>query len=568
MLDKKLSEMRSFFFPMFPFSLPGLEIQHIEWKEMCVTITAHTTSPTAICPVCQHVSHRLHSYYTRRPADLPISGQAVSLSLQVRRFRCQNPECQKQTFVEALPEAIARYARQTKRFRTTLKLFAVALSGQAGSRLLKQLGMAVSGETLLRLAKETGVSVAQAPQILGVDDFAFKRGRTYGTILVDLGTNHPIDLLPDRTAETFSQWLRDHPGVLVISRDRSTEYARGASDGAPEARQIADRFHVLQNLRDAVERALKRLHAELIEQHKASGLPQANRYKRRRSQTEIAASKVARLRRQDRYEEVVSLYKQGMSILGIADQLRMSRSTVRNFVYAGAFPERANVLRTKSLLHPYLPYLEKRLAQGCRNANQLWEELVAQGFTGSYKLVNRWLAPRREKPGRKHSLIEKNLLGLTQEEVTGTYSQQPERVTTSEALQPVALEAPRHLVWLLLRDPSSLKSQEQRTLSLIREHPLVEILYDLARSFMKLMKERDFEAFDFWLQRGERCGIPDLESFTQGLQKDYEAVKTSLLLPYSNGPVEGQVNRLKFVKRSMFGRGSFELLRSRFLEAA
>ncbi|HYU76685.1 MAG TPA: transposase, partial [Ktedonobacteraceae bacterium] len=372
----------------------------------------------------------------------------------------------------------------------------------------------------------------------------------------------------DRTAETFSQWLRDHPGVLVISRDRSTEYARGASDGAPEARQIADRFHVLQNLRDAVERALKRLHAELVEQHKASGLPQANRYKRRRSQTEIAASKVARLRRQARYEEVVSLYKQGMSILGIADQLHMSRSTVRNFVYAGAFPERANVLRTKSLLHPYLPYLEKRLAQGCRNAKQLWEELVAQGFTGGYKLVNWWLAPRREKPGPKHSLSEKDLLGLTQEEETGTSSQQPERVATSEALQPVALEAPRHLVWLLLRDPSSLENQEQRTLSLIREHPLVETLYDLARSFMKLMKERDFEAFDFWLKRAERCGIPDLESVTLGLQKDYEAVKTSLLLPYSNGPVEGQVNRLKFVKRSMFGRGSFELLRSRFLEAA
>jgi len=144
--------------------------------ETYVTITAHTTSPTAICPVCQQVSHRLHSYYTRRPADLPVSGQAVSLSLQVRRFRCQNPECRKQTFVESLPEAVARYARQTKRFRTTLKLFAVALSGQAGSRLLKQLGMAVSGETLLRLAKEAGAPVVKAPPILGVDDFADPSG--------------------------------------------------------------------------------------------------------------------------------------------------------------------------------------------------------------------------------------------------------------------------------------------------------------------------------------------------------------------------------------------------------
>lgn len=553
---------------MLPFSLPGFEIQEISCAETVITITARATSATAACPACQQVSHRLHSYYTRSPADLPVSGQTVRLSLQVRRFRCPNRACQKQTFVESLPEVVPRYARQTKRLTAALKRFAITLSGQAGSRLLKQIGMAVSGDTLLRLAKQLDHPVLKAPEILGVDDFAFKRGHTYGTILVDLGTHRPIDLLPDRTADAFSQWLRSHPGVLVISRDRSTEYARGASDGAPQARQIADRFHVLKNLREAVERALKRLHAELIEQYKTLGLPQAIHYKRQRSQTEIAASKVARLRRQARYAEVVALYQQGMSILGIADQLRMSRSTVRSFVYAGAFPERANVLRTKSLLGPYLPYLEKRLVQGCRNAKQLWEELVAQGFTGDYKLVNRWLSPRREKPGRKHSLREKDLLGLIDEEEAGTSSQQPERVETGEAVQPVALEAPRHLVWLLLRDPSGLSSQEQRTLDLIREHPDVETLYGLARSFVKLMKERDFEAFDRWLQRGERCGIPDLESFTQGLQKDYEAVKTSFILPYSNGPVEGQVNRLKFVKRSMFGRGSFELLRSRFLEAA
>ncbi len=257
-----------------------------------------------------------------------------------------------------------------------------------------------------------------------------------------------------------------------------------------------------------------------------------------------------------------------MSILGIADQLRMSGSTVRNFVYAGAFPERANVLRTKSLLDPYLAYLEKRFAQGCRNANQLWKELRAQGFTGSYKPVNHWLAPRREKSGRKHSLREKDLLGLTQEEETGTYSQQPAHPQEGNEVQSVALEAPRHLVWLLLKDLDSLDQEQQRTLAFIRRHPGVETLYQLTQSFVKLMKDRDFEALDCWLTRGEKCGLPDMETFTQGLQNDYEAVKASFVFSYSNGPVEGQINRLKFVKRSMFGRGSFELLRSRFLEAA
>ncbi len=254
---------------------------------------------------------------------------------------------------------------------------------------------------------------------------------------------------------------------------------------------MADRFHILKNLREAVERALKRIHADLLEQQKASGSPQTKSYKRRRSQTEIAAAKVARLRRQARYEEVVALYKQGMSILGIADQLRMSRSTVRNFVYAGAFPERANVLRTKSLLDPYVPYLEKRLAQGCRNANQLWKELVAQGFTGGYKPVNHWLSPRREKPGRKHSLREKDLLGLVNEEEAGTTSQWTGPAPESSSVESVARDSPRHLVWLLLRDPSSLDEQEQHTLSLIRQEHLVAELYDLAQSYVKLMRERD-----------------------------------------------------------------------------
>lgn len=277
-----------------PFSLPGFQIEQIRQSETSLMLTASATSQAATCPACQQVSQHIHSYYTRAAHDLPISGQAVRLLLRVRRFRCQNRQCPQQTFVERLPEVVPRYARRTSRLSTMMNLFAVALGGQAGARLLKQIGIAVSGDTLLRLTKQEGSDGVEAPKYLGVDDFAFRRSRTYGTILVNLETHRPVDLLAERTAEALIDWLKQHPGVESISRDRSTEYARGASEGAPQAQQVADRWHLLKNLREAAERVLKRMHAELIEQQKALGYAQAPRYTRRHSQTEIAAAKVAR----------------------------------------------------------------------------------------------------------------------------------------------------------------------------------------------------------------------------------------------------------------------------------
>lgn len=533
----------------------GLRLEDIAIDTESVSLSVASTRPSAACPTCGHESGSLHSRYQRTVADLPWGGRRVRLSLRIRRFRCADLGCPRRIFAERLPSVVEPYARKTARLNEVFRLVGFALGGEAGARLARRLALEVSPSTLLRRLRGAEIASIPASTVIGVDDFAFLKGRRYGTIIVDLERHRPVALLPDRSAETLAAWLKEHPEVRTISRDRSTEYERAVKAGAPQATEVLDRWHLLKNLREVTQRMLQRNWKKIVGSTDVSpeGLPPLPR-----GVSDRIASEADREKRLEHYEQVRELHRRGLGILTISRLLGMSRGAVRKYVRSESFPERPRHPPRPSMLDPFEPYLLERWKEGCRNALQLHREIKERGYPGGQSGVLRWARRRREIPAPS---------------TPGRYlSQVAERCSMQSASRPSSnsnLASPRRAVWLFLAHPDSLDAEEEQFLERTTEgSPETAKAYRLAQRFKKMTREKDPEDFGRWMEDALRSGLPDFESFAVGLRREREAVEAALREPWSNGQVEGHVSRLKFLKRQMYGRASFELLRRRVLNIA
>jgi transposase len=567
--------------------LPSFRLDSVSVTDQTLDLEVTAMQSEAACPLCKEPSRAIHSRYHRTIADLPWASSPVRLSVHVRKFFCRNSACPRVVFTERLPALAASSARRTQRLGAEQRQLALDQGGEAGARTATRQGMPVSPRTLLRLARRTPVLIHPTPKILGVDDFAFRKRQTYGTLLVDLERHQPIDMLADRSADTLADWLSRHPGVEIITRDRAPDYADGARRGAPDAIQVADRFHLHHNAREMLQRLLERQQASLrlaaaalaserdgppVEPPSPSeplvaaapALPRLAEGERDTQAAPVEATPPTsraherRTQRQARFEAVRELQAQGLSIRAIAHHLRMGRQTVRRFSVADHFPERASRPKAPSKLDPFVPYLRQQLAAGATNGMQLWRDLRDQhGYRGSRALVSRWVAQHRH-------------LGSATVPVVGQPKRRGRPPTPRDGARvaPVRIVSARQAAWLLVRRPDDLEDEDRAFVERLCEScPAVQTAYPLAQEFIRIVRERHADALESWLTRASESGIPELQSFVAGLRRDQAAVAAALTLPFSNGQVEGQVNRLKFIKRSGYGRAKFDLLRQRVLAA-
>lgn len=504
----------------------GLKADQVELVGNTVRIHSRSAKATAACPRCGTASRHVHSRYRRRPADLPAHGRKVELVLLVRRFRCRALRCPAKIFAERFPPDVTRpHARRTSRLQGLVRHLGLALGGRPAQALAARLLLPVSKDTFLRSIRDTAEASSSDLRVIGIDDWAWRKGQRYGTLICDLERRRVIDLLPDREPATVEAWLRARPGIEVVARDRNGGYGGAVSRALPKAVQVADRWHLLENASAAFLAAVQRNMPAI---RKAIGAKTLD------PKLLTAAEKLqyeGYLRRQQTNRMVRQMADDGVPIRRIVRQTGLSRQLVRQILRG----EREDVFRIReSSLTPWLPRMEQEWAGGCRNGAELWRRLRADGFQGSLRVVGEWATRQRRAERAAPSGTEKS---PPARKIARLLTLGRDHLCKADAIQVARIEA---------------------------SLPALATARRLTDRFTDMIRNAREDELEGWLNEAED-GL--LGAFARGLRRDQAAVAAALREPWSNGQTEGQINRLKTLKRQMYGRANIDLLKARLVQA-
>jgi transposase len=551
---------------------PNLNVIAVELGEPAwiVSVDGRDGEPApdhASCPICGTQSRSRHSSYTRTLRDLSAQGRPVNILARLTRWRCRNNRCDRGTFAEQLPRLATPFARRTARLAGIVKLFGHTAGGRPSERLMARLGMAVSDTTILRSVKE---SVGAQPdgaviRVAGIDEWAWRKGTNFGTVIVDLERRQVVELLADRSAATTADWLKRHPKIEVVSRDRAGLYADAARQGAPQARQIADRFHLLKNFRETVERQLGRLEAPVRESPlQVEDDPDTQEQpviERSDDCSEVATHErlVRRGRdaaRQAMFDQIRALYEAGHAVTEIARKLGLGPRRVYRWVRCIDLPE-PSAMAPKACTPAYFGvFLARSWAEGTTKVRHLFSDIRHRGYTGSYSHLARFLAPWRSTSPSGNSGEPP---ALDQE------APAPPHVRTLDPMTGRQI-SPLTAAALCVKPRGQMTARQIINVDALKAASAeFTTMRHLAMRFRGLLRGGTVERLDIWLNDARRCGIYGMRRFVRTIRQDIEAVRNAVLESWSNGQTEGQINRLKTLKRAMYGRAGVDLLRARMM---
>ena len=487
-------------------------------------ITIRAKGAISACPCCGVLSDRVHSRYLRRLADLPIAGRRVVLMLLARRFRCDAVLCTRRIFTERFDDKVLKpWARRTARLDQIVHCLALALGGRPAASFARRLNVPVSNDTLLRAVRRRGSQSFAPPTIIGIDDWAWRRNQRYGTLICDLERRKTIALLPDREPATVEAWLKGQPQITVVARDRGGGYARATQKALPDAVQVADRWHLMENAShaflDAVRKSMRQIRT-------AIGAAMVN------PALLTAAEKLqyeGYLRREETNAAILAMAKDGRTVKEIVRRTGYSRGLIRKVLRG----QRSDIFRVRSSsLEAYLPWLEEQWAAGRRNGSELWRSLRLQGFRGCVRVVTEWSGRRRQSEKMDASAISRTPSART---IARLMTVGRDRLSAAETVTVAAIETSVEL--------------------------LVEAR-EVVADFHAMIRKKALPDLDPWIERAKTSLVA---AFASGVTKDKAAVSAAISSGWSNGQAEGQICKLKLVKRQMYGRGKLDLLQARVI---